>query len=70
MSHKRKSRDEAMALRGAIAMLLAGRSQLEPSITDKELARLLGNIPLITTKRHRAWVRQAHAAGRLHVLLK
>ena len=59
-----------MALRGAIAMLLAGRSQLEPPITDKELARMLGDIPLITVKRHRAWVRQAHVEGRLDVLLK
>ena len=70
MIRNRKSRDEAMALRGAIAMLLAGRSQLEPPMTAKELARLLGDIPLITAKRHRAWVRQAHAEGRLDVLLK
>jgi hypothetical protein len=59
-----------MAWRGRIANLLAGHSQLDEPLTDKALQQLLGGqISLITVKRHRSWVRQAHIEGRLDVLL-
>jgi hypothetical protein len=67
----RKSRAAAMTLRRWIANLLASHSQLEPPLTDKDLHRLLGGcISIDTVKRHRGWVRRAHAEGRLPLLLE
>ena len=71
MIRNRKSRASAMALRGAIAMLLARHSQLDEPLTDKQIQRAL-DIPvsLLTVKRHRRWVRRAHAQGHLADLLE
>jgi hypothetical protein len=60
-----------MALRGAIAELLARHSQLDEPLTDKQIQRQIGAaISLLTVTRHRRWVRRAHADGRLAELLE
>ena len=67
----RRSEATAMVVRGWVAGLLAARSQLDPPWTDKDLHRACGGgMSLITIRRARIWVREAHAAGRLPELLE
>jgi hypothetical protein len=67
----RRSQATALIVRGWVAALLASRSQLDPPWTDKELrAACGGGMALITIRRARLWVREAHASGRLPALIE